>query len=244
MDNEITSRYAVIDDKNKREIVLIRGNGCKWRRCRFCDYHLDSSKNEAENFALNELELNKITGVHGKVEIINSGSFVDLDEKTMNLIEQICIDTKMKEIHFECHYMHRESIADIRKRFANIGMDVKVKIGVETFDHLFRECYLLKGIDTDNPQDIADYFDECCLLQGIPGQSVQSMTNDIDIGLKYFQRVCINIMQENGRPVRPDPKVIEQFVKEVYPIYQHNERVDILLDNNAFGVGGVTTNVK
>ena len=37
-------RYSVITEKNPREIVMLRGSGCKWRRCRFCDYHLDFSK--------------------------------------------------------------------------------------------------------------------------------------------------------------------------------------------------------
>ena len=37
-------RYSVIEDKNPREIVMLVGDGCKWRKCRFCDYHLDSSK--------------------------------------------------------------------------------------------------------------------------------------------------------------------------------------------------------
>lgn len=244
MDNEITSRYSVIEEKNKREIVLIRGEGCHHRICRFCDYHLDSSPNQEENFKMNQEELLKITGIYQKLEVINSGSFTELSDDTMNLIEKICIDKKIKELHFECHYNQREHIKAIRKRYSALGIDTKVKIGVETFDYLFRECYLSKGIDTDNPQDIADYFDECCLLQGIPGQTVESMESDIEIGLKYFERVCVNIMQENGRPVRPDPKVIDLFVKHLYNKYILNDRVDILMDNNAFGVGGVTTNAK
>lgn len=46
-------RYSVITEKNPREIVLLRGNGCKWKRCRFCDYHMDFSKNEQDNAILN-----------------------------------------------------------------------------------------------------------------------------------------------------------------------------------------------
>lgn len=244
MDNEITSRYSVIEEKNKREIVLIRGEGCYHRICRFCDYHLDASKDQDENFKLNAWELKKVTGIYSKLEVINSGSFTELSEETMDLIEEICVDKKIKEVHFECHYNQREHIENVRNRFKAHGIEVKVKIGVETFNYLFRECYLSKGIDTDNPQDIADYFDECCLLQGIPGQTAKSMEEDIEIGLKHFERVCVNIMQENGRPVRPDPTVIKEFVEFVYPKYIGNNRVDILMDNNAFGVGGVTTNAK
>ena len=89
----------------------------------------------------------------------------------------------------------------------------------------------------DRPEKIAEYFDEINLLQGIKGQTKVSMINDIDIGLEYFSRVCVNIMVENGMPVKPDRNVIEEFMKDVYPKYKDNERVDILIENTDFGVG-------
>ncbi|MGL4790609.1 MAG: radical SAM protein [Anaerotignaceae bacterium] len=244
MDNEITSRYSVIHEKNQREIVLLRGSGCTWRRCRFCDYHLDSSTNENENDKLNKEELAKITGIYHKLEVINSGSFVDLSTPIMEKIYETCILKEITEVHFECHWQHRDAVADLRKYFAKANINVKVKIGVETFDYLFRECYLDKGITTDSPAEIAEIFDECCLLQGIPGQTVESMEKDIETGLTFFERVCVNIMQENGCKIKPDHKVIEQFAKHLYPKYIDNNRVDILMENTAFGVGGVTTNAK
>ena len=73
---------------------------------------------------------------------------------------------------------------------------------------MFRESYLSKGIDTDSPAEIAQYFDEVCLLQGIPGQTVESMRQDIETGLQFFERVCVNIMVENRMPIKPDPQVI------------------------------------
>jgi len=234
------NRYSVIDEKNKREIVMLRGSGCKWRRCRFCDYHFDFSTSKSDNYDLNKKQLEKVTGIYQKLEVINSGSFVDLDEETMHLIEKTCVDHSIKEVHFECHWIHREEIADLRKSFEKYKINVKVKIGVETFDNLFRECYLDKGIDTDSASEIAGYFDEVCLLQGIPGQTVMSMKKDIETGLEYFERVCINIMQENKKQIKPDPAVIADFVREIYPIYSEDTRVDILLENTAFGVGGVT----
>ena len=72
-------RYSVITEKNPREIVMLRGNGCKWRRCRFCDYHLDFSRDTAANFAINEAALSQVRGLYGKLEVINSGSLMDLD---------------------------------------------------------------------------------------------------------------------------------------------------------------------
>lgn len=232
-------RYSVVEEKNIREIVMLRGRGCAWRRCRFCDYHLDSSKDENANYQLNKIQLEKVTGKYHKLEVINSGSFVDLDENTVQLIEQVCQEKEITEVHFECHWKHREDIPSFRKRFADKGITLKIKIGVETFDALFRESYLDKGIDTDNPAEIAQYFDEVCLLQGIPGQTRESMERDIETGLSYFERVCVNIMQENKRPIKPDLYVIEQFSKYLYPKYIGNDRVDILMENTAFGVGGV-----
>lgn len=233
------NRYSIIEEKNKREIVMLRGRGCSWKRCRFCDYHLDSDPSEEINFKLNSTELLKVTGIYKKLEIINSGSFVDLDIKTMDMIENIAINKNIKEVYFECHWNDRESVAEIKERFLKNGIVVKVKTGIETFDFLFRESYLIKGITTNNPLEIARYFDECCLLQGIPGQTVDSMLLDIAIGLQYFERVCINIMQNNDKPIKSDPKVIRDFLEKIYPIYKDDYRVDILMENTAFGVGGI-----
>lgn len=235
--NNDMERYSVITEKNKREIVLLRGSGCKWLKCRFCNYHLDKCSDESKNYELNKKVLDQVKGTYQKLEVINSGSFVDLDSSTISYIIKKCKECSITEVHFECHYMHREDVHKFRALFSSNGIQVKVKIGVETFDALFRESYLVKGIDTNQPEEIAKYFDEVCLLQGIPGQTKESMIQDIETGLKYFERVCVNIMIENGMPIKPDPHVIQTFVNDVYPLYKENERVDILLNNTDFGVG-------
>ena len=63
------------------------------------------------------------------------------------------------------------------------------------------------------------------------------MTEDIETGLKLFERICINIMVENSTEIHPDNNVIEMFMKNLYPKYIDNPRVDILLHNTDFGVG-------
>lgn len=230
-------RYSEITHKNPREILLLRGSGCKWKRCTFCDYHLDASPDTEENFRLNRMEIAKVTGKYGKLEVINSGSFVDLDEQTMELIRKTCVDKGIKEIHFECHFIHRQAIPGLRKDFAALGIAVKIKIGVETFDADYREGVLHKGIREKEPERIAEDFDEVCLLFGLAGQTAESMRSDIETGLALFERVCVNIMVENTTSVRPDPEVITVFLREIYPIYIANDRVDILLENTDFGVG-------
>ena len=233
----IEHRYSKILEKNQREIVLLRGSGCKWRRCRFCDYHLDFCLDEKENFILNSKVLSQVTGEFGRLEVINSGSFCDLDEATIALILETCLAKRITTLYFECHWLHRELITDFKKKFADAGITVKMKIGVETFDSLFRESYLDKGMGNATAEEIAQYFQQVCLLQGLPGQSKESMLKDIALGLQHFERVCVNIMVANTKPILPDPQVVETFVKEIYPLYKDDERVDILLNNTDFGVG-------
>ena len=225
MEKDLLTRYAEIPVKNKREIVLLRGSGCKWRRCTFCDYHLDYSLDEDNNYMLNQEVLQKVTGKYRRLEVINSGSFVDLDPKTFQLIIDTCLLKKITEIHFECHWMHREAVASLRDTLQAQGIHANIKIGVETFDAPYREHVLRKGIDETDPAKIASDFDEVCLLFGLEGQTETSMQSDI------------NIMVENTTPVKPCPRVIECFIKKLYPIYKENDRVDILLENTDFGVG-------
>lgn len=231
------NRYSVIEQKNPREILLLRGRGCGWRRCTFCDYHLDFSMDAEANFELNQKELLKVSGIYGRLETINSGSFPELDEKTVALIREVCRNRHIGQLHAEFHWMYRDKVEEFREYFANENIALKVKLGVESFDYAYREGILKKGIDTDAPEEIAKYADEVCLLFGLSGQTLESMKRDIDIGLRFFERVCINIMVENSTAVRPDQAVIDVFCSQLYEKYKDDDRVDILLENTGFGVG-------
>ncbi len=56
-------RYSIILEKNPREIVLLRGKGCIYRKCSFCDYHLDRGE-DAENYILNREVLSHLSLIH------------------------------------------------------------------------------------------------------------------------------------------------------------------------------------
>ena len=211
-------RYSIINEKNSREIVLLRGSGCVFKKCTFCDYHIDKCNDEDENFRLNKAVLEKVTGIYGNLEVINSGSVFELDQNTLDFIKQVCKEKKIKTIHFEAHYLYRNKISQLRKDFADF--DLKMKLGLETFD-----C------------DFSKEFDEANFLFGIKGQTAESMQKDIELGLKYFERICVNIMCDNTTDVKPDKSVINEFMQKVYPIYKDNERADILINNTDFGVG-------
>lgn len=228
-------RYSKILTKRKREIVLLRGSGCTYKKCSFCDYHLDKCPDEEENFALNSEVLSNVTGEFSDLEVINSGSVFELGKSTIELIKQVCIDKNIKTVHFESHYIYR-NIIDTLRRYFDI-CDVKMKLGLETFDYDFRENVLMKGISEREPSIICHNFDEANFLFGISGQSVESMLRDIALGLENFERICINVMCENSTSVKPDKSVIADFVEHVYPLYKDDERVDILINNTDFGVG-------
>lgn len=230
-------RYSIIRDKNPREILLLRGFGCKWRKCAFCDYHLDCSLDEAENLQINREAMAHVTGVYNHLEVINSGSFPELGDNTLFELIQLCREKKINILHFECHYLYRNQIPRWREKFKEVGTVLKIKTGVESFDFNFRENVLKKGINEKDPAIIAESFDECCLLFGLEGQTVNSMNSDIETGLAFFERVCVNIFVENKTKLKPDKSVISDFIKYVMPKYINNDRVDILLNNTDFGVG-------
>ena len=228
-------RYSVITTKRPREIVLLRGSGCAYRRCTFCDYHLDASRDIAANIALNSDVLSRVTGVYGELEVINSGSVFELDNDTLDCIAAVCTACAIDTVHFESHYLYRDRIPELRERFADF--DLKLKLGLETFDHDFREDVLRKGIPDADPATIARDFDEANLLVGLTGQTVASMERDIELGLAYFERICVNVMCANSAALQPDPTVVTAFMQELYPQHNRNERIDILVENTDFGVG-------
>ena len=112
-----------------------------------------------------------------------------------------------------------------------------MKLGLESFDYDFREKILKKGIKECSPKIISRNFDEANFLFGISGQTVSSMEKDIELGLKYFERICINIMCKNSTEIQPDEAVIKAFAEKIHPEYINDSRVDILFNNTDFGGG-------
>lgn len=228
-------RYSVVADKRPREIVLLRGRGCVYKRCTFCDYHLDKSPDDEANFALNSQVLSHITGQFGELEVINSGSVFELDERTLALIKQICEQRHIQTLHFEAHWLYRARIAALREQFAPLTL--KMKLGLESFDYDLRESALKKGIAECDPERIAQGFDEANFLVGITGQSVESLRRDFELGLALFERICVNVMCPNTTDVKPDAQVIAAFMEQLYPALEADPRVDVLVNNTDFGVG-------
>lgn len=231
----VMERYSIIAEKQPREIVLLRGTGCVYKHCTFCDYHTDGDPDTAANFRLNQAVLDRVTGVFGELEVINSGSVFELDVDTLDYIRLICFRCGITVVHFEAHALYRDRIEALRQAFAPI--DLRMKLGLETFDPVLREDILHKGIVARAPDEIARGFDEANLLAGLDGQTAQSMLYDIETALQHFRRVCVNLMCENSTAVKPNPAAVAAFMRDVYPRYVDDRRVDILVNNTDFGVG-------
>ena len=143
-------RYALIRTKMPREFVLLQGTGCRWRKCTFCDYHEDVSECP---FEVNKPVLRRVTGQYGVLDVINSGSAMELDADTIALIKEVVREKKIHTLWFEAHYMYRKKLASFAEQFAPVK--VKFRCGVETFDPELRDAWK-KGIPSSvSAQDIA-----------------------------------------------------------------------------------------
>ena len=230
-------RYSKILDKDKREIVLLIGNGCKWSKCKFCNYHLDRNNVEEEQFKINNEILNKVTGEFQVLEAINSGSIFELNKRSFGKLLEVCIKKNVKRLIIESHYMYKKQIEELRNKCKELNIQLQVKGGVETFNADFREKVLNKGFGYPTIEELKKVFDVVNLLVGVQGQTIEQIENDINIGIQNFDRVCINVYKEMDDIMPADEELKSEFMKEIYPKYKNYLNVDILIENTDFGVG-------
>ena len=230
-------RYSRILDKDKREIVLLIGSGCKWQKCKFCNYYLDRTKDNDEQYRINKEVLDNVTGEFQVLEAINSGSIFELNEKSKNELLKTCKEKNIKRLIIESHYMYKNKIKEFKKECKDLKIDLKVKGGIETFDENFRENILNKGFGRPSLEELKETFDEINLLVGIKGQTFEQVKKDIEIGLENFERICVNLYKEMPDIMPQDENLKKRFLNELYPIYKENNKIDILIENTDFGVG-------
>ncbi|MBE6292984.1 MAG: radical SAM protein [Bacteroidales bacterium] len=225
-------RYSIIHTKLPRELVLLQGTGCRWRRCIFCNYHEDVGCNP---FELNKKVLEMVTGEYGVLDIINSGSAMELDEQTIALIGDIVCKKNIHTLWFEAHYMYRHRLREFASCFA--PAKVKFRCGIETFDATLRDHWN-KGVPNGvKPTDVANYFQGVCLLCCTVGETRERILADIAIARKHFEYFSVNVFCENGTSVHRDDVLVEWFADEVYPTLCDWEGVEVLIENTDLGVG-------
>ena len=225
-------RYALIHTKMPREFVFLQGTGCRWKKCTFCDYHDDVSEHP---FTINEPVLRQVTGQYGVLDVINSGSVLELDEKTIVLIKEMVKEKQIHTLWFEAHYMYRKKLADFARQFAPV--QVKFRCGVETFDVALRDAWK-KGIPSSvTPEDVAKYFQGVCLLCCTQGESKEHIIKDIEIAQTHFEYFSVNVFCNNSTSVKQDKELAQWFAREVYPKIKDEEGIEVLMENTDLGVG-------
>ena len=225
-------RYALIRTKMPREFVLLQGTGCRWRKCTFCDYHEDVSECP---FEVNKPVLRRVTGQYGVLDVINSGSAIELDADTIALIKEVVREKKIHTLWFEAHYMYRKKLASFAEQFAPVK--VKFRCGVETFDPELRDAWK-KGIPSSvSAQDIARYFQGICLLCCTQGETKEHILKDIELARQHFEYFSVNVFCNNHTEVKQDKELATWFAQEVYPTIKEDTRIEILMENTDLGVG-------
>lgn len=226
-------RYSTIDDKIRREIVLLKATPCRWGRCRFCDYIEDNSTDFQEIEEMNRQILSKVTGKYGVLEVIDSASVFELTENTMEDIRGVVRKKEIHRLFFEAHWIYRHRLDEIRDFFQ---IPITFKTGVETFDNQFREEVLKKGAHFTSWKEVKRYFDSPCIMVGIQGQTREMIDRDMDILLSHFELGTVNIFVNNSGPIRRDEELVQWFTEKYY-FLKDEPKIDILFDITDFGVG-------
>lgn len=228
-------RYNKIQDKNPREILLLKSLPCIYSgKCSFCNYVLDNSTDLAEIKDVNDEMIALITGEYGIVEIINSGSVFELPTFVLDAIRQKVDEKKVHTLYFEAYYGYHKRLDEMRKIFPN--QEIRYRIGIETFDDEFRKRVLKKPFPTSNLTDLSQKFYSCNLMICVAGQTQEQILNDIHIARTHFREATINMFVNNTTSIVRDDALAEWFTRDVYPLIKDERNIEILLDNKDHGV--------
>ena len=231
-------RYSIIRDKMPREFVLLQGTGCRWRRCEFCDYHSDVSDNP---FEVNRRVLEQVTGKYGVLDVINSGSAFELDDRTIELLQRIIVEKNIHTLWCEMHWMYRNRLEQFAQRIldgvSNSQLSIKFRCGIETFDGELRKRWN-KGVpEAVTAEDVARYFQGVCLLCCTEGETRERIVRDIELARAHFEYFSVNVFCNNTTGIKRNQALVDWFVSEVYPTIKDDPRIEVLIDNTDLGVG-------
>jgi len=226
-------RYNLIENKNKREIVLLKAFPCFWGKCVFCDYIDDNCKNPDEMNKVNFEILDKVTGKYNTLEVINSGSCFELPKETLVKIKEVIKKKNITKLFLESHWAYKNRLQEMRDFFE---IPIIFKIGVESFDNDFRNNFLKKNATFSNYKEVKDLFQSVCIMVGIKGQTKEMIKKDMDIVLNNFEYATINIFTENTTPIKRDNELIKWF-REEYKFLEDMDKIEVLYENTDFGVG-------
>ncbi len=228
----VNNRYSKITKKFPREFILLQGLGCFWKKCAFCDYYEDVSK---KPFEINSKVIENITGEFGVIDVINSGSTMELDNQTLEFLIKKINEKNIKEVWLEVHWKYKDQLEYFAKKFEN--STVKYRTGIETFNPRLRNFWN-KGVPENvTPYDIAKYFKSVCLLVGTENQTFEDVVSDIEIAKNHFERFMVNVFVPNSTKIKENKPLINRFMYEIYPKIKDDPQIETSVNNTDLGVG-------
>ncbi len=231
-------RYSKVNGKFEREIVLLKSFPCIYGKCSFCNYIEDNSNDENKINKINFEILKEVTGEFKVLEVINSASVFELPKDTLKIIREVVYSKNIEVLYFEVFYPYHSKIEDLIKFFnKEKKVEIRFRTGIETFDNDFRRQIYNKNIFLDNKKikELSEKIYSVCLLIATKGQTREMIKKDIEIALKNFKAVTINVFIENGTVVKRDEDLVNWFVKDMKYLFFH-PRVEVLIDNKDLGV--------
>lgn len=226
-------RYSNIDNKNKREIVLLKSRPCVWGKCAFCDYIEDNSTLNEKINNINFKVLENITGKYKVLEVINSGSCFEIPKETLSKIKEIIKEKGIERLFLESHWCYKNRLQEMRDFFE---IPITFKIGVESFDYDFRNNFLNKNAKFKSVEELKSYFDSPCMMVGIKGQTKEMIDKDMDIVLNNFEHATINVFVDNTTNIKRDEELVQWFIQK-YDFIDKETKIEVLYNNTDFGVG-------
>ena len=239
-------RYSKVEGKFQREIVLLKSFPCTYGKCSFCNYIEDNSNNEEEINEVNLKVLKEITGEFGVLEVINSGSVFEIPKKTLEKIREVVYEKDIKILYFEIFYSYLSRLDEIINYFnEKKKVEIRFRTGIESFDNDFRRNVYKKNIllDEKKIKELSEKIYSVCLLIATQGQTKEMIKNDIEMGLKYFKAITINVFVDNGTVVKRDAELVKWFVQDMKHLF-NNDRVEILIDNKDLGRKIINRTIK
>jgi len=227
-------RYGRYPHKRAREVVLLRGLPCVWSRCSFCDYIADNTTDAELIRRTAEEELAKVTGEFGRLMVINSGSVQELPIGVRERIRDLIRARRIREFYTESYWAYRKDYEATRRFFE---VETHLFLGVETFDDGVRNGLLNKAMHWSGPEEVASYTDSINLMVGVRGQSRDMVRRDVDIMLTQFRYGIVSLFSENTKSAGIMDTRIKDWFLEEFDWLKREERVDVLAENTAFGVG-------
>ncbi|MGL5050702.1 MAG: radical SAM protein [Fusobacteriaceae bacterium] len=228
-------RYSKVETMNKREVTLLKSYPCAYGKCSFCNYIEDNSLDEKEMESVNFETLDLVTGEFGTLEVINSGSVFELPKTTMEKIVEVVKIKNIKILYFEIYYGYHKRLEEIKALFPNV--EIRFRMGLETFDNDFRKRVYNKNFNLEHDElvNLGEKLYSVCLMICTVGQTKEMIEKDIELGLKYFKSITINIFIDNGTVVKRDEELVKWFLKNHSDLV-NNPRIELLIDNKDLGV--------